>query len=368
MKETMKGIVYKGDQLAELREFPIPIPKKREVLVKTKSTTICGSDMGKWRAPTKELYKSYMNGKLPMPVLKTFPTEKTFLDFFFNLIQGHEGAGIVEEVGDAVEYLKKGDRVMMYHAQGCGVCPSCLIGNHEYCEVGYWLQATNVNGTFAEYVLNRETSVRKLPDFLSFSDGALMGCCAGTAFESLKKLGVDSCTNLVVYGLGPVGLCAVVEAKVLGARVIGVDVRKERLDFGARYGCAETIDGTKGDPSEAIRNLTMGKGADAAVETSGYAFIDAVKSVKTQGGRVCVVGLGKDRFEVQGFNSNMLFERHITGNNLYHIQSLQELMDLLVNHKVHLDQIVDTTFKLSQAQEAHEQFETYQSAKIGFVT
>lgn len=367
MKGSMKGIVYKGDRIAEVKEFPIPKPKRREVLVKIKSTTICGSDMGKWRPPVHELYKSYVQGRLPMPVLKTFPTEKSFLNFFFNLIQGHEGAGIVEEVGDAVEYLKKGDRIMIYHSQGCGVCPSCLTGNHEYCEVGQWLLATNVNGTFSEYVLNRETSVRKLPDFLSFADGALMGCCAGTAFEALKKLGVNARTELVIYGLGPVGLCAIVEAKVLGAHVIGVDIREERLNFGAKYGCDETINSSKEDPSKSIMNLTKGKGADSAVESSGYAFVNAVKSVKTQGGKVCALGWGKDRFEVSGFNSNLLYERTVFGNSLYHIQSIQELMDLLVLHKTHLDQIVDTTYRLDQAQKAHEQFETYRSAKIGFI-
>jgi len=367
MKEGMKGIVYKGDRKAEVREFPVPKPQKREVLVRIKATTICGSDMGKWRAPLKDLYRSYMDGKLPMPVLRTFQTEESFLSFFFNLIQGHEGAGIVEAVGDAVEYVKEGDRVMIYHAQGCGVCPRCLEGNHEYCEMGQWLLATNVNGTFAEYVLNRETSVRKLPDFFSFSDGALMGCCAGTAFEALKKLGVNARTSLVVYGLGPVGLCTALEAKVLGAHVIGVDLREERLGFGLKFGCDEVFNGAREDPSKLIMSVTNGKGADASVEASGYAFISAVKSVKKEGGKVCAVGFGKDRFEVSGFNSDLLYERFVTGNRLFLIQSIQELMDLLVLHKTHLDQIVDTTYKLDQAQEAHEQFETYKSAKIGFV-
>jgi propanol-preferring alcohol dehydrogenase len=195
-----------------------------------------------------------------------------------------------------------------------------------------------------------------------------MGCCAGTAFESLKKLQVNAQTRLVVYGLGPVGLCAVIEAKTLGAYVIGVDIREERVGFGLKFGCDEVINSSKENLSQTIMNLTNGKGADAAVECSGYAFLDALKSVKGDGGKVCAVGWGKDRFEVQGFNSNMLYERYVTGSSLYHIQSIQELMDLLVLHKIHLDQIVDTTYRLDQAQEAHEQFETYRSAKIGFIT
>jgi len=353
MKKTMKGIVYKGDKIAEVKEFPVPEPKKREVLVKIKATTICGSDIHKWRMSREDL-------------LQRFGPEKMEI-FWFNLIQGHEGAGIVEEVGDAVEYLRKGDRVMIYHSQGCGVCPKCLEGNHRLCEMGQWLLATNVNGTFSEHVLNRETSVRKLPSFLSFFDGAMMGCCAGTSFEALRKLNVNARTTLAIYGLGPVGLAAVIEAKVLGARIIGIDVREERVDFGLKYGCDEVINASKEDPVKVIMALTNDKGADAAIEASGDAFLSAVKSVRTDGGRICAVGWGRDRFEVSEFNTNLLYERHVVGSSLFPIQSIQELMDLMVLHKIHLDQIVDTKFKLDQAQEAHERFETYRSAKIGFI-
>ena len=344
MKKSMKGILYEGNRIARVKEFPVPEPKSREVLVKIEATTICGSDMHKWRMNRKEYLQR----------------------FRADLIHGHEGAGIVEAVGDAVQYLKKGDRVMIYHSQGCGVCPQCLAGHHRLCEMGQWLLATNVNGTFAEYVLNRETSVRRLPSFLSFLDGAMMGCCAGTSFESLRKLGVDSHSKFVVYGLGPVGLTAVIEAKVLGAYVIGVDIREKRLDFGLKYGCDEVVDASKEDPVKAIMKLTDGKGADAALEASGNALLNAIKSVSANGGKVCAVGWGRDRFEVPQFSSGLLYDRYVTGNSLFPIQSIQKLMDLLVLHKTHLDQIVDTLFRFDQAQEAHERFETYESAKIGF--
>ena len=81
---------------------------------------------------------------------------------------------------------------------------------------------------------------------------------------------------------------------------------------------------------------------------------------------VCAVGWGRDRFEVSGFNTSLLYDRYVVGSSLFPIQSIKELMDLLVLHKTHLDQIVDTVFGLEQAQEAHEQFETYASAKIAF--
>jgi threonine dehydrogenase-like Zn-dependent dehydrogenase len=145
--------------------------------------------------------------------------------------------------------------------------------------------------------------VRKLPDFLSFFDGAMMGCCAGTSFESLRKLGVGSHSKLAVYGLGPVGLTAVIEAKTLGAYVIGVDIQEKRLGFGTKYGCDEVVDASKQDPAKVIMKLTNGKGVDAAFEASGNALLNAIKSVSATGGRVCAVGWGKDRFEVPQFNS-----------------------------------------------------------------
>ncbi|MCW4027546.1 MAG: alcohol dehydrogenase catalytic domain-containing protein [Candidatus Bathyarchaeota archaeon] len=340
----MKGIVYEGDRVARVRRFLIPKPGKREVLVRVKATTICGSDMHKWR----------------------MSKDRARAAAWFSFIHGHEGAGVVEEVGEAVDYLKKGDRVMIYHTQGCGVCPKCLEGQHRLCEMGEWRLSAKANGTFAEYVLNRETSVRKMPDFLSFFDGAMMGCCAGTAFEALRKLRVNSRTTLVVYGLGPVGLCAVIEGKVLGAHLIGVDVREERVNFGSKYGCDEVVNASRENPVEAVMRITSNRGADAVLETSGSAFLNAVNSAKRNDGRVCVVGFGSDSVGVPEFHTGLLHDRYVVGSSLFPIQSIQELMDLLMLHNTHLDQIVDTVYKLDQAQEAHEQFETYRSAKIGF--
>jgi D-arabinose 1-dehydrogenase-like Zn-dependent alcohol dehydrogenase len=312
--------------------------------------------MHKWRTSKTDLLKYFGKEKME--------------NFWFNLIQGHEGAGVVEEVGDAVEHLKRGDRVMIYHSQGCGTCSKCVEGNHSECEMGNWLLGTNANGTFAEYVLNREISVRKLPDFLSFFDGALMGCCAGTAFEALRKLNVNSRTTLAIYGLGPVGLCAVIQAKVLGAHVIGIDIHEERVNFGAKYGSDEIINAAKENPVQKIMAITNNKGADASIEAAGnQAFLNAIKSVKKNGGKVCTLGswgVGDERSKVPNFSANLLYERYIFGSSLFPIQSIQELMDLLVLHKTHLDQIVDKKFTLNQAQKAHEGFDTYKYAKIGF--
>ena len=372
--KKLKGIVYTGDNQAEIRDFPVPKPEGRQVLVKVKATTICGSDMRKWRASKEELLKRF--------------TQEQMESFWFNLIQGHEGAGVVEEVGPAVDFLKKGDRVMMVHSQGCGVCRNCIEGNPRLCttidsyapampsrngehRMGEWLQATNVNGTFAEYILNRnEHSVRKMNPFLSFIDGAILGCGGGTAFESLRKTDVNARTKMAVYGLGPVGLCDVLIAKALGAYVIGVDIREERVKLGEKFGCDAVINSKEEDPVKRIMELTNNEGVNVAIEASGFAFMPAVHSVINNRGVVCVTGLGSDSQNVPGFNTGMLMfpgEKGVWGSSLFPLQSTHELMDLLTQHKVHLDQIVDTTYKLSQAQEAHEQFESYKSGKIGFL-
>lgn len=366
----MKGVVYTGDKQAEVKDFPMPKPKGRQILVKVKATTICGSDMQKWRSSKEDLLKRFGKGGM----------EK----FWFNLIQGHEGAGVVEDIGPSVDLLKKGDRVMMVHFQGCGVCRKCIEGNPRLCttidpdapavptpsgevRMGQWLQATNVNGTFAEYVLNRnECSVRKLDPFLSYVDGAIMGCAGGTAFASLRKTSANARTKMIIYGLGPVGLCDVVIAKALGAYVIGVDVHEERVKLGEKHGCDLVINSKEEDPVKKIMGLTNNEGLDVAIEASGFALISAVQSVSKDHGIVCVTGFGDDSKGVLGFNTQLLWERGVWGSSLFPLQSVHELMDILVQHKVHLDEIVDTTYNLSQAQEAHEQFETYKSGKISF--
>jgi D-arabinose 1-dehydrogenase-like Zn-dependent alcohol dehydrogenase len=235
--------------------------------------------------------------------------------------------------------------------------------------MGQWLQATNVDGTFAEYVLNRnEHSVRKLEPFVSFVDGAIMGCAGGTAFESLRKTKVNARTKMVVYGLGPVGLCDVVIAKAIGAYVIGVDVREDRLKLGEKHGCDLVINSKEEDPVKKIMELTNDRGLDVAIEASGFAANESIRSVTKDRGIVCVTGLGDDSYKgVRDFNTLMLWERGVWGSSLFPVQSVHELMDILVQQKAHLDSIVDTTYKLSQAQEAHEQFETYRSGKIGFL-
>lgn len=367
----MKGIVYTGDNVAEIKDFDVPEPQGRQVLVKVKATTICGSDMKKWRMSKEDLLNRFGKDRME--------------SFWFNLIQGHEGAGIVEAVGPSVDILKKGDRVMMVHSQGCGVCRNCIEGDPRLCttldpstetspyppykKMGQWLQASNVNGTFAEYVLNRnEHSVRKLDPFLSFIDGATMGCCSGTAFETLRKTNVNARTKMVIYGLGPVGLAATVIAKTLGAYVIGVDIREDRIKLGEKHGCDMVINSKEEDVIKKILELTKNKGLDVAIDASGFAAMDAIRSVSTNRGKICIAGLGSDSYTgIEGFKTRLLWERGMWGSSLFPLQSVHELMDLLVQHKVHLDQIVDTKYKLSEAQEAHDQFETYKSGKIAFM-
>jgi len=122
-------------------------------------------------------------------------------------------------------------------------------------------------------------------------------------------------------------------------------------------------------PSPALVNVKPSRSPKGLnpFDSSGNAFMDSVKSVKRNGGRVCTVGYGRDSIEVSGFNVRLIHDRFVVGSSLFPIQSIRELADLLILHKVHIDQIVDTKYKLDQAQEAHIQFDTYRSAKIGLL-
>jgi len=209
-------------------------------------------------------------------------------------VVGHEPAGVVEEVGPCVTTVKPGDRVSVYHWISCGHCRYCRAGYRQFCEERVGIAMCGY-GSSAEYVLAPEANCLPLPDALSFADGAMMACCAATAFSALKKLDVAGDDDLVIFGLGPVGLCTLVQAKALGARVIGVEVIPERLGLARALGADDLIDAQNADPVKQVRELTESWGASAVVETSGNvrARAQVVEVLRPQGKGV-FVGLGEN--------------------------------------------------------------------------
>jgi len=337
----MRAVVLAGKEQIEVRELPKPTTKPGWVLVRVKAGGICGSDLHFYHEPQPD------NGpRLGMAI-------------------GHEAAGIVEAVGAAVSAVKPGDRVSVYHWIGCGHCPACRSGDRHLCPERIGIAASG-NGTSAEYLLAPEANCLPLPESLSFETGALIACCAGTAFSALAKLQVSARDDLLIFGLGPVGLSTLVEAHALGARTLCVELVSERIDLARRLGADVVIDAKVDDPVSVIHDLTGGRGVRKAIEASGASSARAqlVQALAT-GGTGIYIGLGKPSPVIdpaQLIDS----EKTLRGSHVMPMRLYQPLVEFLASRQVNLDAIITHRFPLEAGPEAFALFDTRTTGKILF--
>jgi len=322
-----------------------PEPRTGEVVVQLKASGICGSDMHKYRSSAEEIRKQG----------------------FSNLVIGHEPAGIVAKAGEGVSNVRVGDRVWVYHNAGCGSCPECLSGYHQLCKK-LWLLGTNCDGSWSDFMLTRAGSCMKLPERLSFIDGAIMACTGGTVFRAIERLGVTGFDTVAIYGMGPLGLCGVLFARSMGARVLAVDLEDERLDVAKKMGASAVINARKNDPVESIRSQTGMKGASVSIDFSGSASANAIRSLGF-GGRAMLIGFGHDMAAGFPFNTHDMIFKNLTliGNLVFPIDACQRMVDFLLLHNISLESTVTHRFRLDQAIEALKLFDSLKTGKIAFV-
>jgi len=337
----LRGLVVYGHGIVRVEDVQKPAIKPGWVLVKMRVSGVCGSDLHFYHQSSQELGPRY--GK----------------------VIGHEPAGVVAAVGAGVTAVSVGDRVSVYHYIGCGHCHACRSGHRQLCPERIGIAAAGY-GSSAEYVLAPEANCLPLPDALSFVDGALMACCAGTAFSALDKLAVSACDTLVIFGMGPVGLSELLEAKAMGARAIGVEIRSERLALAASLGADLVVDASTADPVEAVLEATNGRGADAALETSGA---QAARSMLARTlrwrGRAAVVGLGRGAPAIDP-EDLIDSERVVMGSYVIPLGLYQPLAEFLVRHDVQLERIVTHRFSIEQGVEAFAFFDQQRSGKVVF--
>ncbi len=228
----MKGLVFLGEGKMEFRDFPDPTPGPDEVVVRVKSSGMCGSDLNHLNEPRRREDQI--------------------------VIEGHEPCGIIEEVGSAVRpwEARVGDRVMVYHYDGCRTCSNCRTGWMQNCDHTRIAFGGNGHGAHAPFMKVPAHTIIKLPEQLSFNAGAAVGCGSGTAYAALKRVNLLADETIAIFGQGPVGLSCTVFAKAFGARVIALDVGEERLEMAQKFGADFVINPMKDDPVQAIRDLT----------------------------------------------------------------------------------------------------------------
>ena len=216
-----------------------------------KASSICGSDI-------RAIYREHLG---------------VGDEAYRNVLAGHEPCGQIAEVGPGCKRFKAGDRVVLYHISGCGVCEDCqagyMISCHSSFRAAYGWQR---DGGHAPFLLAEENTCIALPDNLSYVDGALVACGFGTAWEALTRINVGGRDRLLVTGLGPVGLAAAMLGKALGAsQVIGVDTSQGRIDLALELGLVDDAFLSDAGALEKIKAATAGKGCEASIDCSGAA-------------------------------------------------------------------------------------------------
>src|SRR5574344_106005 len=246
---TMKAAYLPGDSTVVLKDVKIPEPGHGEVLIRMKASTICGSDI-------RAIYHEHV-GKGP--------------EGYQDKICGHEPSGQIVKCGPGLRRFKEGDRVIVYHISGCGVCNDCRRGYMISCTSEKFRRAYGWqrDGGMAEYLLAEEKDLVFLPDELSYTDGAQVACGFGTVYEGLEKIGISGNDCVLVTGLGPVGLATMMLSKAMGAsKIIGIDGIPERRELAVKLGLADLVLDVGATNVADIRNATGGMGCERAIDCS----------------------------------------------------------------------------------------------------
>jgi S-(hydroxymethyl)glutathione dehydrogenase/alcohol dehydrogenase len=344
----MKAAVFHGPKLPlSIEDVELDKPQDREVLIKTVASGVCHSDL------------HFVDGFYPYPA---------------PAVLGHEAAGIIEEVGRQVTYVKPGDHVICCLSVFCGNCEQCMSGHPNRCSNK---QATQrdpkdkprisqkgkpINqfldiSSYCEKMLLHENAVVKIREDLPLDRAALIGCGVTTGVGAvLNTAKIEPGSTVAVFGAGGVGLAAIQGARIAGARkIIAIDMFEGKLAMAKRLGATDTIDASNSDPVDEIRKLT-GAGVDYAFEAIGLKKVaeQAFNALKP-GGTATVIGMIPvgQKVEIDGYM--FLTERKLQGSNMgsnrFRID-MPRYIDFYMQGRLNLDDMISRRGKLEDVNDA----------------
>ncbi len=356
----MRGVVFQGNRKLDIVTFPDPTPGPGEAVIEMKASGMCGSDLHFYRAENPGSFLKTLG-------MKSF--EERGMDPNTKIIAGHEPCGVVAAVGPGVNpaHFKVGDRVIVFHYEGCGCCDHCRTGWTQMCDLGATVHGTVANGGHADYMKVPVSCLVPLPEEVSFVGGAAIACGTGTAYGALVRLNISARDTLAVFGLGPVGLSAVQLAAAMGVEVIGVDINPTRVANAKNFGAAHVIDASKEDPITEIRKLTQGKGATCAMDCAGPESVKA-QAVRCTApwGRIALVAVGGN-LNVDGMKDLIGKQRTVIGSYTFSEVGMKDCARFIANHGVDVDAVFSDRWQLSEAAEAYQNFDTQAGGKGVFV-
>ncbi len=345
------AVVYERKAPVVVEDLDLDAPKAGEVRVKIVANGICHSDY------------SVIHGVLPFPL---------------PMVLGHEGAGIVEEVGPGVTLVKPGDHVVLSAVSACGTCFHCSHGEFPQCDSATMMMVKGAlaDGTsrhrkgsrsihpmvglasMAEYTVVGERACVKIPDEVPLTSACLVGCGVMTGVgAAIYTANVESGSTCVVIGCGGVGLNVLQGCVIAGAAtIIAVDLLDSKLEAAKRFGATHTINPSRQDVVKTVRSLTEGRGADYAFEVIGTGkTIELAYAVTRRRGMAIVVGAAPREDQVTLPAASFLGERMLRGSAYGSVgprMAMPRLIDLYQKGRLKLDELITRTYPLAEVNEA----------------
>jgi threonine dehydrogenase-like Zn-dependent dehydrogenase len=334
----MKAAVFAEPGRIVLEEKPVPEVGPKDALLRVTTTTICGTDV------------HILKGEYPVAP---------------GLTVGHEPVGVIEQLGDAVTGYRIGQRVIVGAITPCGQCHACLDGNQAQCggkAMGGWRLGNTIDGCQAEYVRipDATANLAPIPDHLTDEQVLMCPDIMSTGFGGAESGRIRIGDTVAVFAQGPIGLCATVGAKLMGAtRIFSVDAVPERLAMSRELGADVAINFKERDPVQAILEATGGGGVDVAIEALGtQATFESCLKVLRPGGVLSSLGVysGKLTLPLDAFAAGLGDHTVVTTLCPGGKERMRRLMNVLASGRANLRPLVTHRFKLDDIEEAYDLF------------
>lgn len=341
---TCLTCILHGQGDLRLESRPLPQPGPGQVQVAVQRMGICGTDLSYYS-------KTSLGGLYPVK-------ERTQL--------GHEAAGFVTAAGTGVVTLKPGDRVALEPSMPCSVCEQCKEGRCNLCVELKFSGGPGQPGFCSQYVVHPSEYCFKIPDSMSYQEGALVEPVA-VGVQGCRRAGVKLGHKVFICGSGPIGLVHMLVAKAMGAaQVCTTDIAEHRLEAAARFGADRQIS-AKDKAAEQVacevREALGGLGAHVALECSGteHGLCSAVYATRP-GGVVAMIGIGNRDTKI--LTSLAIFNEIDIRGVSSHANCFPEAIQLISTGKIDIKELVTKTFSLEQVKQA---FQTAQAATEGVI-
>lgn len=330
----MKALVYQGPGKKALEERPKPdIVDPTDAIVRITKTTICGTDL--------HILKGDVATCTPGRIL------------------GHEGVGVIDQVGTSVTAFKAGDRVLISCISACGKCDYCRKQMYSHCTTGGWILGNKIDGTQAEFVRipYADTSLYPIPDGADEEALVMLSDILPTGFECGVLNGKVQPGNAVaIVGAGPIGLAALLTAQFYSpASIVMIDLDENRLAVAKKFGATSTINSNNGDAVAKIMQMTSGRGVDTAIEAVGIpATFELCQKIIAPGGTIANIGVHGVKVDL---HLELLWDRNLTiTTRLVDTVSTPMLLNVLQSRKLDASRLITHRFKLDGVLEAYEAF------------